>query len=289
MTKTPFHFKVLRYIHDSFTGEFLNVGLAMLSPQGSFFKVRLLHKYARITGAFPTADGEHYRHYITSLQTKFDILSEAVDSKQLTFTPVLPDTLDALLATVLPPDDSAVQFGPVQGGMAADLDAVFTDLYYRLVEAHIAPEEHLSRNEQDIWNLYSRPLRGREIIQLLRSTVIRTPKDDVELEHAWKNGHWKALQPISFDLQNPGSIKKKAYQWLGTSVILNESSDVSKIYYLLGQPRRDDASLRKAYTKAKDLLGSHEYVQKIELIEEDAAEDFARGIGSQIQSDTQHE
>lgn len=286
--KTPFQFKILRYFHDTFTGEFLNVGLALYSQDAHYFRVRLLHKYQRITSAFPTADGEHYRKYITALQTKFDSLAEEVNSKQLTLQQWLPELVDELLSKVLPPDDSSIQFGPTQGGMAADLDMVFNDLYYRLVELYIPSEEHLSRTEQEIWNLFSRPLRVQSVVGLLRPTIIRTEMDDIELDHAWKNGRWKALQPLSFDLQHASTISKKARTWLGTNVILNESSEIAKVYYLLGQPRRDDASLLKAYEKAKDLLGTGDYARKIEIIEEDEAEEFARSISPQIQSDVAH-
>ena len=43
-TKIPFQFKVLRYIHDSFTGEFLNIGLALYSQSAPYLQVKLLDK-----------------------------------------------------------------------------------------------------------------------------------------------------------------------------------------------------------------------------------------------------
>jgi hypothetical protein len=90
--RIPFQFKVLRYIHDSFTGEFLNVGLAFYAKNSPYFRVRLLHKYARITSAFPGADGEHYRQYVASLQSKFDHLAEKVNSQQSTLDAWQPNT-----------------------------------------------------------------------------------------------------------------------------------------------------------------------------------------------------
>ena len=287
-TKTPFQFKILRYIHDSFSGEFLNVGLALYSQTTPYFRVRLLHKYARITNTFPSADGEHYRQYISALQGKFDDLAEDVHSRQLSFEPWLPELMDELLSKVLQPDDSAIQFGPQLGGMAKDLDATFNDLYYRLIEAYIPSDENLSRTEHEIWNLFSRPLRVQSVVGLLRPTIIHTTQDDIELDHAWKNGKWKALQPLSFDLQHTGTIQKKARLWLGTSVILNGSPEIAKVYFLLGRPRRDDSFLLKAYIKAKDLLGTGDHAKKIEIIEEDGAEEFARHISPLIRSDIEH-
>jgi len=110
----------------------------------------------------------------------------------------------------------------------------------------------------------------------------------LELDNSWKNGQVKALQPVSFDLLHSGNIKKKAYQWLGFNSILIDCPEIAKVYYLLGRPHRDDDSLQKAYNKAKDLLGAGAESSKVELIEEDAAEDFANQISPQIKEDTRH-
>jgi hypothetical protein len=286
--KIPFQFRILRYIHDSFTGEFLNVGLALYAQSVPFFRVRLLRKYTRITNTFPSADGEHYHRYMSALQVQFDHLVESVHSQQLSLQPWQPKLIDELLAKVLPPDDSSIQFGPTQGGMAGGLDAVFSDLYYRLVETYVPVDERQSRTEHEIWNLFSKPLHVQNVARLLHPTIIHTAKDEIEFEHAWKNGKWNALQPLSFDLQQAGSIQKKARLWLGTNVIFNESPEIGKVYYLLGKPRRDDPTLQKAYLKALDLLGSGEHAKKIEIIQEEEAEEFARQISPQIQADTEH-
>ncbi len=287
--KLPFQFAILRYIHDAFTGEFLNVGIAFYCKDPAFFKVRLLQKYRRITNAFPEADGEFYRRYIASLQSKFNALADKVNSKQSTFEPWPPSRVEELLIQVLPPDDSSIQFGEAQGGMTKDLDTTFEDIYKRLIEAHLPHEEHESRNEAEVWSVFREPLQKRNIIRLLAPHVIHTKKQDFEFEHAWKNGHWSALQPLSFDLIHPKNIKNKALQYFGANVVLNDSKEVNALYYLLGAPSRDDKAVLKEYGKAKDLLGTGEYAKKIKLIEEDEAEDFAREIASKIEADTIHD
>ena len=288
-TKLPFQFAVLRYVHDAFTGEFLNVGIAFYCQDPAFFKVRLLQKYRRITNAFPEADGEFYRRYIASLQSKFDALAEKVTSKQSTFEPWLPDRVEELLVQVLPPDDSSIQFSEAQGGMSKDLEATFEDIYRRLIEAHLPHEESDSRNEAEVWNVFREPLRKQNVIRLLMPHVIHTKKRDFEFDHAWKNGHWSALQPLSFDLVQPKSIGNKALQYFGANVVLHESKEINALYYLLGAPRRDDKAVQKEYTKAKDLLGTGEFAKKIILIEEDEAEDFAHEIAPKIEADTSHD
>ena len=285
-TKTTFQFTVLRYVHDSFTGEFLNVGLALYSQTPAFFKAKFMQKYSRVTGAFPEANGEFYRRYVSHLQSQVDLLAEKVNSQQIPLEQWLPNRIDELLVKILPKDDSAVQFGPTQGGMTSNLEETFEDLYFRLVEAHIPHEDVLSRSEAEIWSVFYKSLKEHNIIHRLKPTTIRTRMDDITFDHAWKNGRWKALQPLSFDLTKAGSIRNKAHQYFGTNVILEDSDDISNLYYLLGKPRRDDSSLTKAYIKAKDLLGKGKHSRKIMLIEEDGAEDFANFISPQIEADT---
>ena len=287
--KLPFQFAVLRYVHDAFTSEFLNVGIAFFCKVPAFFKVRLLQKYRRITNAFPEADGEFYRRYIASLQSKFDALAEKVNSKQSAFEPWLPDRVEELLTKVLPPDDSSIQFSEAQGGMTKDLEATFEDVYKRLIEAHLPHEESESRNEAEVWNVFREPLRKQNVIRLFVPHVIHIKKLVFEFEHAWKNGHWSALQPLSFDLVQPKSIRNKAFQYFGTNVVLNDSKEINALNYLLGAPRRDDKDVQKEYARAKDLLGTGEYAKKIKLIEEDEAEDFARHIAPKIEADASHE
>jgi hypothetical protein len=287
--KLPFQFAVLRYIHDAFTGEFLNVGIAFYCKDPAFFKVRLLQKYRRITNAFPEADGEFYRRYIASLQSKFDALAEKVNSKQSTFEPWPPSRVEELLVQVLPPDDSSIQFGEAQGGMTKDLEATFEDIYRRLIEAHLPHEEKESRNEAEVWNVFREPLRKQNVIRLLSPHVIHIKKQEFEFDYAWKNGHWSALQPLSFDLVQPKSIRNKAFQYFGANVVLHDSKTINTLYYLLGAPRRDDTPVLKEYAKAKDLLGAREHANMIKLIEEDEADDFAREIAPKIEADTSHD
>jgi hypothetical protein len=288
-TKIPFQFSILQYVHDTFTGEFLNVGLALYCSNPRYFQAKLLTKYRRLTNTFPAVDGEHYKGYVGSMQTKFDALAEIINSKQMGFSDRQPSKIEKILESVLPVDDSSLRFGPVHGGMADDLLVIFDDLYYRLVEVHLPLEKEETRDETIIWRIFSRPLKERSITYQLRPTVIRTPKDDIEFDHAWKNGKWNALQPISFDLLHAGNIKRKSHEWFTANVLINETPDVGRIYYLLGKPQRDDASVIKAYIKAKDLLGSGKYARKVEIIEEDAAEEFASSIAPQILADTTHE
>jgi len=49
-----------------------------------------------------------------------------------------------------------------------------------------------------------------KVASILEKKTIATSKDEVEFEHAWKNGNWHCYQPLSFDLATVDSIQEKA-------------------------------------------------------------------------------
>ena len=50
--KTRFSFRVLRYVHDPVTQEFVNIGIAVYAPERGFLKAKCATLYARIRRMF---------------------------------------------------------------------------------------------------------------------------------------------------------------------------------------------------------------------------------------------
>jgi len=276
-----FQYSVLRYVHDVTTGEFLNVGLALFSAADRVFKVRLLPHYRRITATFPAADGEFYRQYVSRMQTDAEQIAERVARDQLSLLGEDNVTLPDLLSEVLVPDDSSMQFGPVRGGLVEDFSSMFDELYARLVEKHLSSTDRATRDDAEVWNMYRQALQEHRVVEHLRPHRVETRYDPVELSHAWKNGHWNAVEPVSFDLMHPGSIQRKAKEWLGQVKVLNTSDEWGRLFLLLGAPRQSDPAVVRAYNSAKRMLSDEEEVQ---VVEEHEAESFARELSSLIDS-----
>lgn len=286
--KMKFHYSVLRYRHDLITGEFLNVGLVLFSREANYFKAKMLNRYKRITATFPGADGEFLKSYLDRLQFEFDVIMEKLQNNQLhLFADVnTPDTLESLLNTVLPYDDSGIFFDRPISGVVENLDKFFGDLYDRLILHYIVDQERETRNDEDVWNVYRQPLLKSNVLSRLQSHVVNVSVDEIKFDHAWKNGKWKVLQPISFDLKIPTNIRKKGREWVGTTVNLCLSADLSQLYFLLGAPTIEDPAHKKAYEDSKDMLNLKNNGLKITIIEENEAEDFAKDISPIIQSET---
>lgn len=283
--RQSFSYSVLRYHHDLETDEFVNVGLVVYSGPRSYLRAKLLSRYGRITNLYPGADGDFFHRYITHLQTRLDRVAADVAKKQL---PLLEDrlkTIEEILASVLPVDEASIRFGPVRTGVASDLDAVFEELYDRHVARYLDEPPRPSRSDDDVWEVFRRPLQDLNVMTRLRRHEIVTPVETYSFEHSWKNGAWNVLEPVSFDLMNPTYIRRKAREWFGTLHIVEKSSELSHLYLLLGKPGPIRVDLVKAYGDAKTIL-AEKANGRIRLVEEDEAAGFAGEIGPLIEQDT---
>jgi hypothetical protein len=283
----PFQYSILRYTHDVGTGEFLNVGLVLYSKSARFFQSRLLLRYRRLTQTFPGADGEFYRRYISHLQRSLNEVSTEVGSDQMQlFGEGLPDRIEFLLQRVLPLDDSSIQFSEVRGGLADDLEAAFDQLYYRLVEQYVIVREAPSREDDDIWQVFRPPLQESGVLDHLQRYEVYTEVESFQFDHAWKNGRWNVLKPLSFDLVHPGNIRRKAREWMGAAHIMEEAQDLSGLFFLLGHPSNPstgDKLVQKAYSDAVRILKRTPVARlKLELVEEDDAQSFARRLRREL-------
>ncbi len=287
--RSPFQYSILRYTHDVVTGEHINAGLAFYSKSQYFFRVQLLTRYQRLTQTFPGADGETFKRHMEYLQRVFDRISQDVASRQTTFLGNWPDTIEEILIGVIPPDDSSLKFSEPRTGMTDDLEGIFDHLYKRQVEYYLNAVDKASRTDQDIWQNFKKPLVEENIYNRLSRHVVQAGDDTFEFDYSWKNGAWNVLQPLSFDLAYATYMRKKAKEWLGSTIILGTANEVSHIYMLLGRPHRPSVELEHGYKDAKSILSkSVKGIEvKVELVEEDNAGDFAKHIKPMVEEHTE--
>ncbi len=59
--KTAYTYTVLRYVHDTATGEFVNTGVALYAPEARFAGALCRTTYGRLRKVFPGMDGESFK------------------------------------------------------------------------------------------------------------------------------------------------------------------------------------------------------------------------------------
>lgn len=245
-----YSYTVLRYVHDTVTGEFVNVGVALHAHETGYLSAICRTTYRRVSAAFPGLKGEHFRAVMRHVQASFEQMGERLSTEAKTTG---SQSLLDIARGVLPSDDSSFQWGPEGVGLAADpsqkLEALFSRMVMRYDEQ--APTR-VRRTDDDVWRSFKRDLEQRRLLRYFEPKTISVQDDEVRFEHAWKNGVWHCVEPVSFDMAAAETIKDKAHKLLGQITSVHESAENFRLYMLVAKP--DDDTLMPAFESALSIL-----------------------------------
>ena len=246
--KQPYSYTVLRYVHDVMTGEFVNVGVVLHAPEANFLGAKIRTTIGRIKDAFPDLDASAFRSAVRRVRAATDRAArEQLASGMFSGG----GNAAVFAASVLPRDDSSLQWSQMGSGLAADPQAALDRLYDRMV-ARYDTKQKPRRTEEDVWRPVRQKLEERDLANCLQEKIIHGGRDDIVFSHAWKNGIWHCYEPVSLDLSEADGIKDKARRWLGHLSAVREGAEAFKTYFVVGAPR--DPALEPAYRKALDIL-----------------------------------
>lgn len=180
-------------------------------------------------------------------QSRFQALHDEVNS-QLELRPNA--SVMELVQSVIPQDDSSLQWAPMGSGLTSDPDATLELLFERFVMTHDETSTVHRRNDEQVWKNFSRELEQQQVLKHFHPQTFTTADDEIKFDRAWKNGVWHCLAPVSFDLASPESIREKAHKWLGQIASVG-GSDL-KLYFLVGEPSQAD--LKPVFKSALNIL-----------------------------------
>ena len=274
--KIPYTFSVLRYVHDPVTGEFANIGIAVYAPQAKYLNAVCTSHYGRPSNMFGQVDGDRFRQVAHYIEGELKRIGRKLDTELPLAQP--PSDIEQVLKQVLPYDDSSFQFSRIGAGLTDNPDESLRQLFDRYVEKYSERVQLTSRDDEQVWSVFRKPLEEKQVTVWLQSKRITAPDYEYEFKHARKNEVWHAYEPISFDLMGSGSILEKANNWMGKLTNLAESGEIFKPHLLIGAP--SDPSLQTAFTKAQNIL--YKSPPKPELVRESDAEGFAESLSEEI-------
>ena len=229
---------------------------------------------------FAKIDGNRFRQLIRYIQDQIGAIGASLPS-ELPFEPGL--AIEHLLAKVLPPDDSSLQFSHAGVGLTHDLEKTVEELFERYVNRYSATADSIRRDDEDVWRTsFREPLERRHVTAHFAPKRIVAPNYEYEFQRAWKNSIWHLYEPVSFDMVDRNSIVEKANRWVGRATSLNDSPEEFRIHLLLGEPT--DSQLQGTFIKAQNIL--KKMPGKTELIRENEAEAFAEEFEREVR---QHE
>jgi hypothetical protein len=128
-----YSYVTLRYVHDMTTREFVNVGVVVFSPDAKFVGAKVCSKSHRVKSMFPDVSMDHLATLLSGVQAKVEILRTNISSDS---RPKSAGQIETLVTSILPRDESSLQWGDVGGGLASDPRMAMEGLFQRLVLKH---------------------------------------------------------------------------------------------------------------------------------------------------------
>jgi hypothetical protein len=271
----PYQYQILRYVHDAFTGEFVNLGVIVYSPEDLFLQAIVSQKYSRLTGLFPEANGRFIMKMIKNFETSVHHFSEELKSL---FRP--SESLAVITHSILPPDDSALQLTEVRHAVDTDMNAAIADLFYNMIEKYQDAAAIIPLTDEEVWEKFFKFYFDKyNITERLTTHEIHTRNDVFVFDKSWKNEVWHCYQPVSFDLQSSEVIKNKVYRWSGRLREMDTAQQKIHITFLTALPAHHP-HLNEFVMQA---LQQHAGQVEADIILETEAENTARKIAYQLQ------
>jgi hypothetical protein len=280
MKRTSYTFAVLRYVHDIVGGEFVNVGIVLFAPESRYLGIACTTTYGRISKFFGDIEGDHLIRLLRHVEAGIDEISSRIRD-QLPFDNLTTRIVTDWISSVLPSDDSSLQFSAAAGGLTGDPQAALEDLYKRYVEQYSQKILRSSRLDEEIWPIFRKSLAEKNVLAHLKPKKIVAKDYEHEFPYSWQNGVWNTCEAVSFDLEKPDNIVEKANRWVGRAVSLADSSEEFKLYLLLGKPSSE--KLLESFYRAKNILNKMSCPHQ--LILEDQAQEFADLVKEQVSSE----
>jgi hypothetical protein len=274
-TKIAYTYTILRYIHDTSTGEFINTGVVLLARDQRYLGVKLRHTHGRLSAMFPDLDRDAFKSAMRVVERAIKDLAESYRKDDL--FPLEGDAV-TMARSVLPADDSSLQWSSIGGGLTSDPAATMEHLFDRLVARYDGKSERVKITDEDVWRPIKERLDRSGLTAQLKPTVIHGRVDELKFERAWKNGVWHCYEPLSFDLADAEYIKDKARRWSGFLSTVRDAADQFKPIFIVGAPH--DEKLQPAFKTAVEILRNSPVPP--EVFTDTEAEELASKIEAEI-------
>src|SRR5579859_2069881 len=240
-------YQILRYLPDRVSGEFVNLGIVAFDSSTRSLKSKFINRIGNISSFFPNINSRYLIKSIKTIQEELEKFSARLKSEFI-FTQV--SSIEEVTRATLPKDDSSLVFSEIKKTLDVSVDATVSDLFPRLVSAHLMDEEDDEiRRDKEVWTkVYKKHFDDYGISSHLSSHRVKTKNDELEFDKAWKNGVWNCFESVSFNLTRTDSIKNKVYKWVGKLDELGSAHESMHIYLLSVLPT-DNSELDRFITK----------------------------------------
>jgi hypothetical protein len=260
--RQPYTYVVLRYRHDPLAGELVNVGVLLHAPQSRFLRSAMRSTYGRLSRLYPDFEGAALTADLRRAETALNRLASSEEADLFSAGRSVRDFARRVI------DDPAGSYiwGEAGSGLTRDPEAELASLYARFI-GQFEEKDVARRSDADVWRPARDRLAERQLERLFEPKTIATERDEVTFQHAWKNGVWHCVQPLSFDLASATYIQEKAARWVGHLYGLRKADEVFRPYFLVGGP--EEQALVPAFERAVAFLAEAPGERAPRIVRED--------------------
>ena len=265
---TTYHFRVLRYVHDVSTEEFVNIGVVMWIPEHSTLMFRVNEQSRRLSGFFNNFDSKSYRQMIHHLQSSFNKV--ALDLPTLRLFKYKPENTSEIFYELVREDASCFQWSSLMSGISTIPEQRLDQLFEEFVIFRKSPGPVQRRNKRMIWSTVLKALKAHDLERHVQFRfTMKAASFDCPFKMSWNNGILQVLEPISLTLQDPVEIIDIANAWSGRLSILAEEHTFKCTAVI---PPADKYVNMTAYNQAYAILKNAQAMR--EVIREDEVDDY---------------
>ena len=123
-----YQYQSIKYVHDHFTGEFVNIGVVVYDPETKYLGCKVTKKYKRISNFFPSSDGKRVLQLLQYFEKAIQL-----KAKELIGLISPSISLTDVTSSIILKDNSAIQYSKVKTAIDVDLDAALNDLDNELI------------------------------------------------------------------------------------------------------------------------------------------------------------
>jgi len=241
----------LRYYPDLTTGEFLNVGIALVCPDAGWWDLRVLTQMRRVSRLFPTAQVESVSRVLSHVVDRISAYKRKQGpSVELAFAPGEPF---ALVKQIVGETIGALRWseGDVIEGVTEHPESELNRLFETMIHAgrrSRGGEDELGRPatattvaRDELTALMRFEFQARDVWRRLQPVTIESYTPHT-FRYAYQNGHLHVFEPISLLARTPERVFSKGETWRGRLDRLTDyaSSRRFSFYALIQLPEGEE-------------------------------------------------
>lgn len=259
----------IRYIYDKVKGEFINVGIALHTPEERYLGCRFIESSGFVKRLFNGMVDEHkLNSTLKNIENMIDEKAESIE-KELEFEKT--DVI-GILKSLFPKENGAIEISEAMGGLVDDSDKRLKELFLAYVDRSKMRKERVNTTDRDLYGQLTVAARNNKL--KIHRKILGTKNFSHEFK-AIQNGRLHAFGAASFDCDSKEEIEKKALLYRGIFDWLKTIDTEDLLFHVvMASPVNNE--LKKTADEARKLIENSQVTPSI--INERELESFVKKL-----------